>query len=374
MIPTLAVRRTFARPVVRLAPSGNAVAPRAVSGSSIPAGDYTLFLRVPSPDNNFEGNGAQFGELFGQAARQLSLLAARAGTASFARHPPPPGTVGVPASVEWSVPVSVNGATPRTELQRAVARAAYWSTNQYRMVNGQRTLVPKDNGDGGASIMRAIAEGVANFGVYTRPSSTGTGVAPGPNAIPSHSPTDTITPLPASPSPAPVPAANRPAESRLTRSQIERFQGILMYLGFTDGGQMRADGVLGAHTRAAVRAFQAQKGLSNDGILGPVTQENLDRFGSAYDAHRRAQGGTPGGSTVIAPTPSPTTPPAPAPPRPVTPTPSPAPPAPAPPVNPPAPVQASSMGSGTVIGLSIAAAAIGVGYAYRKELFGTSRR
>jgi hypothetical protein len=32
------------------------------------------------------------------------------------------------------------------------------------------------------------------------------------------------------------------------------------------------------------------------------------------------------------------------------------------------------MGSGTVIGLSIAAAAIGVGYAYRKELFGTSRR
>jgi len=91
-------------------------------------------------------------------------------------------------------------------------------------------------------------------------------------------------------------------QARLARPDVAMFQQILMAMGYTDRGAMRADGVLGAHTRAAVtafqrdmqparlraettplgervRAFHARVGtLAVDGDLGPETQRWLRWF------------------------------------------------------------------------------------------------
>lgn len=91
-------------------------------------------------------------------------------------------------------------------------------------------------------------------------------------------------------------------EARLSRADVAMFQQILMAMGYTQRGMMRADGVIGTNTRAAVRAFQtdmqptrlraettplgerarafaARVGtLTIDGILGPETQRWLQWF------------------------------------------------------------------------------------------------
>ena len=53
---------------------------------------------------------------------------------------------------------------------------------------------------------------------------------------------------------------------------IRDIQAALKNLGYDPGP---VDGVLGAMTRRAVRAFQADKGLSVDGIIGPNTLRKL---------------------------------------------------------------------------------------------------
>lgn len=91
-------------------------------------------------------------------------------------------------------------------------------------------------------------------------------------------------------------------QARLARPDLAMFQQILMAMGYTDRGAMRADGVLGAHTRAAVTAFQRDMQparlraettplgervrafhartatLAVDGDLGPETQRWLRWF------------------------------------------------------------------------------------------------
>ena len=49
-------------------------------------------------------------------------------------------------------------------------------------------------------------------------------------------------------------------------------QDGLTTLGYNTGG---LDGVFGANTQNAVRQYQASKGISVDGIIGPITWENL---------------------------------------------------------------------------------------------------
>jgi peptidoglycan hydrolase-like protein with peptidoglycan-binding domain len=59
---------------------------------------------------------------------------------------------------------------------------------------------------------------------------------------------------------------------------------------------VRADGVAGPQTRAAVRAFQARKRLVADGIIGPQTRAALGLGGSAATpAQTTSTGGAPNG-------------------------------------------------------------------------------
>lgn len=55
-------------------------------------------------------------------------------------------------------------------------------------------------------------------------------------------------------------------------SDVTRLQAALNALGYDCG---EADGIFGVKTEAAVRAFQADKGLTVDGIAGKATQEAL---------------------------------------------------------------------------------------------------
>lgn len=59
---------------------------------------------------------------------------------------------------------------------------------------------------------------------------------------------------------------------------------------------IRADGVMGPATRAAIKAFQRRRGLVPDGVVGPLTRAALG-LGSA-DGVRRASGVEAGGSWV----------------------------------------------------------------------------
>jgi len=69
--------------------------------------------------------------------------------------------------------------------------------------------------------------------------------------------------------------SQRPAKERpLSRSQIEEMQGLLAALGFDPG---TPDGVPGAKTRAALKAYQRQARLAPDGYPTPEILEGLRR-------------------------------------------------------------------------------------------------
>lgn len=63
---------------------------------------------------------------------------------------------------------------------------------------------------------------------------------------------------------------------------VEAIQIALNYLGYTVGP---VDGIFGAQTQEAVRRFQMDKRIANDGIVGPQTQR-------AIDEELRARGGS----------------------------------------------------------------------------------
>lgn len=53
---------------------------------------------------------------------------------------------------------------------------------------------------------------------------------------------------------------------------IKEVQQLLTQLGYSPG---QADGVMGMHTKEALKAFQAAQGLTPDGVLGPKTRTKL---------------------------------------------------------------------------------------------------
>ncbi len=55
--------------------------------------------------------------------------------------------------------------------------------------------------------------------------------------------------------------------------RVKKLQARLTKLGFAAGP---ADGLFGAQTDKAVKAYQAAKGLGADGIVGPETSASLD--------------------------------------------------------------------------------------------------
>ena len=56
---------------------------------------------------------------------------------------------------------------------------------------------------------------------------------------------------------------------------VKKLQDYLNRAYPTKLPRLKEDGIFGARTQARVREFQGQKGLSCDGIVGPITEETL---------------------------------------------------------------------------------------------------
>ena len=61
-----------------------------------------------------------------------------------------------------------------------------------------------------------------------------------------------------------------------TGNPVRRCQKRLTLGGYDTGG---VDGIFGANTESAVRTFQRDQGLTEDGIVGPRTWERIDALG-----------------------------------------------------------------------------------------------
>ena len=61
-----------------------------------------------------------------------------------------------------------------------------------------------------------------------------------------------------------------------TGNPVRRVQKRLMLAGYDTGG---VDGIFGAKTESAVKRFQRDQGLAEDGIVGPRTWERIDALG-----------------------------------------------------------------------------------------------
>lgn len=120
---------------------------------------------------------------------------------------------------------------------------------------------------------------------------------------------------------APSGAAVTATERGLSQAEILRLQRILEALGFTDGGRMVPDGVIGPRTRASLTAYQRARALRVDGQIGPETLGSLNRESVAASTPTTPAPATP---TPATPTPTPATPTTPAPPAPSPATPAPA--------------------------------------------------
>lgn len=78
------------------------------------------------------------------------------------------------------------------------------------------------------------------------------------------------------PDPEPDPGESRPTLRRgSTGAYVKLAQAELINRGY-DLGSYGADGKFGKMTEAAVRQFQADRGLTVDGVIGPATWEELD--------------------------------------------------------------------------------------------------
>jgi hypothetical protein len=77
---------------------------------------------------------------------------------------------------------------------------------------------------------------------------------------------------------APLPPPAGPAQQLPDLFTLAGIQQALIALGFDPG---KPDGLAGPNTQAAVRAFQSQQGLANDGVVGRITRAALAKAWAA---------------------------------------------------------------------------------------------
>ncbi len=74
------------------------------------------------------------------------------------------------------------------------------------------------------------------------------------------------------------------------KPEVKDLQEALKALGFSPG---KIDGVFGAATEKAVKAFQASVGIDADGIVGPITWLNIDEADQSEPVLRTGSTGLP---------------------------------------------------------------------------------
>jgi peptidoglycan hydrolase-like protein with peptidoglycan-binding domain len=74
------------------------------------------------------------------------------------------------------------------------------------------------------------------------------------------------------------------------KPEVKDLQEALEALGFSPG---KIDGVFGAATEKAVKAFQASVGIEADGVVGPLTWLNIDEADQSEPVLRKGSKGLP---------------------------------------------------------------------------------
>jgi peptidoglycan hydrolase-like protein with peptidoglycan-binding domain len=74
------------------------------------------------------------------------------------------------------------------------------------------------------------------------------------------------------------------------KPEVKDLQEALKALGFSPG---KIDGVFGAATEKAVKAFQASVGIDADGVVGPITWLNIDEADQSEPVLKKGSKGLP---------------------------------------------------------------------------------
>ena len=74
------------------------------------------------------------------------------------------------------------------------------------------------------------------------------------------------------------------------KPEVKDLQEALEALGFSPG---KIDGIFGAATEKAVKAFQASVGIDADGIVGPITWLNIDEADQSEPILKKGSKGLP---------------------------------------------------------------------------------
>jgi peptidoglycan hydrolase-like protein with peptidoglycan-binding domain len=74
------------------------------------------------------------------------------------------------------------------------------------------------------------------------------------------------------------------------KPEVKDLQEALKTLGFSPG---KIDGVFGAATEKAVKAFQASVGIDADGVVGPITWLNIDEADQSEPVLKKGSKGLP---------------------------------------------------------------------------------
>ena len=127
-------------------------------------------------------------------------------------------------------------------------------------------------------------QGTTSQGVVGQPQATF--AVFGPTAEPPISTPQPATAVPVTPTPAPTAEPTYVSLKNGDRNdQVKALQQALIALGYLEGD---ADGIFGKNTETAVKAFQKENGLTDDGIAGAQTQSALFRLYSATSAAQSA--------------------------------------------------------------------------------------